>query len=224
MVVALLIMNAYYFFPHLDLRKSSRRYAALYTPFRISPRGGEKVLFTVLLSYQQLGYRCLLFLEQANVCQTVTCIRATAEKLQVEGIDWNRVTVILGAHRQSHVATMYHVDAYYEIGNSKFPRNHAIGKRHNIYHCQFPFDLDKPSSRELLEKLASFDLVHVSSKFVHEWYMRYTLPEIIRYEGSGWKLPSVRVVPSPIGGKQLEAVTATSMKLLDDKEGMESGE
>ena len=197
--------------------KPSRKYAAFYTPFSLSTGGGEKVLLTALLSYQQLGYHCLLFLEPSQTCITITCIQLTAERVQVEGIEWDRVSVILGARRNRYISTWYDIDVYFELGNNKYPQNYALGKIHNVYHCQFPFDLDQKLSPRLMKILASFDLVHVSSKFVHEWYMKCTLPEIIRYEGSGWKLPSVRIVPSPIGGKRMEAVTATSMKLLDDK-------
>lgn len=193
----------------------------MYTPYRLSPGGGEKVFLTALSSYQQLGYHILLFLDPAKFCQTIDCIRQAAEKLLIEDIDWTRVKVILDARRHSHISTWYNVDAYFEIGNTKAPRNFGLGRRHNLYTCQFPFDLDTPLSSESLDILGSYDDVMVYSNYVHFWYMNYTLNDIIRSNGRV-KLPPVRVVAPPVGGKHHETLTTNSLTMLHQKQGASS--
>ena len=198
------------------LRSTSRRkYAALYTPYDLTPGGGEKVFLTTLVTFQDLGYHTLLFIEKSNACPTIECIRSTAEKLRIYDIVWSRVKLMAGARKIDRLSSPHEVEVYMELGNGRTPRNFGLSKIHNMYVCQFPFDKDRPESLNEWKKLESFDTVVVNSAYTRNWYLRYTLPAIMNIQN--YQMPSVKIISSPIGGNDHHSIVFKSLELLETK-------
>lgn len=211
-IVALVIMVGLIW----PLRSTSRRkYAALYTPYDLTPGGGEKVLLTMLVTCQDLGYHTLLFIEKSNACSTIECIRSTAEKLRIYDVVWKKVTLIAGARTVDRITSPHAVDVYVELGNGRIPRNYGLSKKLNLYICQFPFDRDRPEPLKEWKKLEGFDAVVVNSAYTRDWYLKYTLPAIVSFQD--YQIPSVQIVSSPIGGNDHHSTIFKSLELLETK-------
>ena len=143
---------------------------------------------------------------------TKSCIRSTAEKLHILNINYNRLTVIVHSRPSRMLTSKYTVDVFFAIGNEKIPQVYPLGLRHNLFLCQFPFDLHTPASNEDLKILSSYDTVMVYSNYVLEWYLRYTLHLFVNLNDPAIKLPSVKVVSPPVGGRNLRSVILKSIE------------
>ena len=81
----LVIFNLYSIYPSSS---SSKRYAAVYSLSSLPRRKREGLPHVIIKLHQQVvGYHILPFLGLAKFCQTINCIRQTAEKLLVGDID-----------------------------------------------------------------------------------------------------------------------------------------
>lgn len=103
--------------------------AGIYTPFAFTPGGGERVTLYTMLGLQNLGYKIVLFLEKKNVCRTVQCIEKTAEILNIEGINFKNLKIVLGSRqgRERKLNTRLKMDVFWTIGNTKVPRVYGEG-------------------------------------------------------------------------------------------------
>ena len=142
--------------------------SAVYTPYHLTPGGGERVLliFVRVLQHRMKGHLDLV-VTNTNVCQSVDCVRKLAETLDVRGIDWNRFSV----KRLNKARDRY--DIWFAMGNSLLPEVASRGA-YSLYHCQFPFD-GTTDAGELtaLRRLSTYDVVYLNSRYTESWYHRY---------------------------------------------------
>jgi len=133
----------------------------------MTPGGGERVLLCFLKKFQELNGRGVdMVVRSDNVCKEITCLKALAKELDVEGILWKDVKVKLF----NDVRPGYNI--WLSMGNSLFPEVGSYGK-FSIYHCQFPFNGLKYASIGGFEMLKTYDVVYLNSRYTHIWYTRY---------------------------------------------------
>ena len=149
------------------INRNDAQHSAVFTPFKLTPGGGEKVVLTFARKFQELtGGHVDLLVKPRNVCKRLKCIKELARALVVDGIDWDRLSVKVF----SRARPWYNI--WFMIGNTLTPQISSRG-RFNIYHCQFPFDMGfMKSPFEGLRILATYDVVYLNSEYTKTWYDR----------------------------------------------------
>jgi len=157
--------------------------SAVYTPYHLTPGGGERVLLNFVKVIQRRTSGTLdLVVTTKNVCQSVECVQQLAGTLDVRGIDWNRFAI------KSLNEAYEEYDIWFAMGNTLLPETASRGA-YSIYQCQFPFDgVRDLGQHTALKRLTTYDTVYLNSKYTEAWYYRYLTDkrEIIS------RLPNVR--------------------------------
>ena len=143
--------------------------AAIYTPYHLTPGGGERVLLKFAKKFQELHPKQKVYfvVEKDNVCKRVSCLKSLGSALDVKDIEWARVRVIF----RKHATPTF--DIWLSMGNDLLPRMPSLG-RYAIYHCQFPFmGANEIDTMHLLEQLSTYDVVYLNSEYTYNWYKRF---------------------------------------------------
>ena len=167
--------NVYYKFPCesslLDSggawRKRETR-SAVYTPYHLSPGGGEKVLLNTIKQIQMITYGHVdVVVEHKNTCQRIHCLKDLARRLNVVDLKWDRIAIKLA----STIELKYNI--WFAMENRLFPTKQNFG-RFGIYHCQFPFDgRDPKQAFQGVQRLSSYDVVYLNSRYTQFWFERH---------------------------------------------------
>jgi len=174
----------------------SKGRSAIYTPYHLSPGGGERVLLCFIKKFQEVNGKGVdMVVDSSNTCKTKTCLKALAKTLDVAGISWVDVKVILLRDARPG----YNI--WLSMGNSLFPDVASYGL-FSIYHCQFPFNGLKYASVDGFKRLTSYGVVYLNSQYTFRWYTRYlstfrlqTQPTSGR--GTHLRLPQIIHFPPP---------------------------
>jgi len=149
-----------------------RQSCLAFTPYDLSPGGGEKYLLEFILTMQDLGCDVELLTMASNHCKDHDCISRTADLLRVPvRVHEVRLTFVELLDLDTYLRSK-RPDVYFELGNKKIPFNPNPGK-FGIYMCQFPFDLDANVADSDLRKFSTFDAVFVNSEFTQTWYHEF---------------------------------------------------
>ena len=70
----------------------SEKFAALLSPYAVTPGGGERYLLETLKVYQSFGYFVHLITDERTACNDFSCIKKTSEKLHIS-LNFDRVNV-----------------------------------------------------------------------------------------------------------------------------------
>ncbi len=168
---------------------SDNREAAIYTPYHLTPGGGEKYLLTTVQSLQMSGYRVVIYVDHSNVVQTLEGVLQTAAALQVH-LRSEILSLSLWSSRK------FNYDIFWALGNSKHPMVRPIGQI-SLYMCQFPFDLDALPSRHDLKLLSLYDVVLLNSFFTRHHYDEFMSLSYQSVLQAGALLPHVQVLHPP---------------------------
>lgn len=178
--------------------KRDVRTAALFTPYNLTPGGGEKYLLTAARTFVDMNYKVTIIIYNRNVCHTKECIQETVDKLNVD-LDMNQVTILLIDHiHYFYKNKMSSYDLFFLLGNEKIPQLPGIG-RLNIFMCQFPFDINRLEEDHGIRRLSTYDIVLLNSYFTLHHYEEYILPYFVKAEALGLVHPSVKVLYPPTG-------------------------
>lgn len=135
--------------------------ALVFSPYHLNPGGGERYILTIAAALEKMGYQTF-FATPDNLSQTR--LRNLGRDLH---LDLNRINPISWSKALS--------DTNFEIqvtmGNEVIPPVQGIAA-HNIYHCQFPFDINEDLVANNLEFLSTYKSVIVNSNFTKENYLR----------------------------------------------------
>lgn len=173
--------------------------AAVFTPYDIVFGGGERYLLAVARSVQMEGYFVDVLVESQNSCNSTERLVEVAKGLRVE-LDPSRVALKIVAKDHAKRSLDVRRDLYsvfVSIGNEKAPLAKGVGFV-NIYMCQFPFDLDRPSEDVDVESLASYDNVLVNSKFSATHYDFFASKILFRAVHDFGNAPQVDIVHPPV--------------------------
>jgi len=155
-----------------DVSLLNRQSCLAFTPYDLSPGGGEKYLLEFILTMQNLGCNVELLTMASNHCKDHDCISRTADLLRVPvRVQEIRLTFVELLDLDTYIRRK-RPEVYFELGNKKIPFNPNPGK-FGIYMCQFPFDLDANVADNDLRKFSTFDAVFVNSEFTQTWYHEF---------------------------------------------------
>lgn len=157
--------------PDLALEDPSSKLAysgsAVFTPYHLTPGGGERVILNFVKKFQHLtGETVDLLVTRENICHRTSCLKKLAANLDVKGIDWNRVAIKRGVKQSAK--ERYNI--WFSMGNELLPAERNRG-RIGIYHCQFPFDGSFPGRMSSgLRRLSTYHVVYLNSLFTETWF------------------------------------------------------
>ena len=181
-----------YSYKRCDVERS-----AVYTPYDLTPGGGEKVLISVVAALQRLtGCDVVVLVERKNSCREKNCLRKLTTQLSVSNLDVHKVKFRIRTKKRHKYLV------FFAMGNSFMPSLRNRG-HFGIYHCQFPFDSQDPrlGKQTSLVQLASYDAVYLNSQYTASWYGRMLRNEQRVYSavhGKSLKLPTVLHFPPPV--------------------------
>jgi len=135
--------------------------AVLFTPFALTPGGGERYLLSLA--------QALAPSHQVILATPCRYSRARLRQLSIElGLDLSRL--ILRTEQDLHDAPA--ADLLVAMGNYLVPPIRPLARK-NLYHCQFPFPLPdhRAPTPEECSRLTSFDSIVVNSEFTRKNFL-----------------------------------------------------
>eukprot|EP00955_Chlamydomonas_euryale_P082723 363760-Chlamydomonas_euryale.AAC.7 len=169
---------------------SGAGHAAVFTPYHITPGGGEKYLLSAVEAMQSMGYFVTIYVRPFNRCSSVADLMQTASFLRVT-LDQSKVSL------QIWTDDVPRVHVFFVLGNEKHPQVAPIGVV-NMFMCQFPFDLDRYIEQDMSENLGGFNFVLLNSFFSFSWYNRLLSPWINQRVSHAALLPDIVVLHPPV--------------------------
>lgn len=152
---------------------------ALYTPYPLTPGGGERYLLTIAATFGR-GCRCVLFTpDRYSRMRLLTLARELA-------LDLDHVGLAPIAEAGSHER----FDTFVCMGNELLPPVAGLGAV-NLFHCQFPFPMAAGHHGPRWRHLDGYDGVVVNSAFTARHYRD-------GLERFGLAAKPVLVVPPPV--------------------------
>jgi glycosyltransferase involved in cell wall biosynthesis len=142
-----------------NIVSSEKPSAIIYTPFDLNPGGGERYLLS-------LG---VALADRYNVtfATKFPYSRIRLQQLSCEfGIDFSRLALA----NEASIHEGEKPSLFIAMGNHVIPPINPIGDT-NIYHCQFPFEMDPPPSAAEFASLFRFQKVIVNSEFTRGHYL-----------------------------------------------------
>jgi O-antigen biosynthesis protein len=142
-------------------RNKSNKKAIVYSPYNLTPGGGERYILTLATVLNTMGYDTY-FSTPDNLSQTR--LRNLGRDLgidldSIKPLNWNAALSITD------------IDVQVTMGNEVLPPVPGIAK-HNIYHCQFPFDMNGDLVANNQIYLNSYSVVMVNSIFTQQNYLK----------------------------------------------------
>lgn len=172
--------------------------AGLFTPYGITPGGGEKYFLTAALAFQTMGYEVDILVYFSNVCDTFQKLQATTEAVRVS-LNFEKIRLVRVSNDVTFKSLRY--DAFFALGNFKMPPIAALGSTINIWMCQFPFDLNATSYDRPIY-LNDYDITLVNSRYSQRWYAHFIEPYIEKYIISNESYPSLEILYPPVNSIQ----------------------
>ena len=179
------------------MTKGNKRVGML-TFHNIVPGGVERYFLTSARAFQLQGFRVDILVKSDNKCKTIEFVRATAEFLRIE-LDYRKLSLKVIRVKGNRIQRASHsYDIFFVLGNQKIPQVFGLGKNLNIYMCQFPFDLGRPSDEAMLNIISEYDIVLVNSLYTLGWYAKVIQPAFNQSRILGKKTPSVQILYPPV--------------------------
>ena len=132
----------------------------LYTPYSILPGGGERYLLSIAAALRDIAEVELVASHPWSRLRLLT----TARELSLDIGDMRPVTLAEAASHQPY-------DIFVAMGNEIVPPVAAMGKR-NVFHCQFPFPMDRRVLSQRRHWLKGYGSIIVNSGFTRDHVCR----------------------------------------------------
>ena len=159
--------------------------AVLYTPYNLSPGGGERYILTMAQ-------------EISTSLPTALCTPFEVSRVRLSNLsrELNLELKELGLSSSRNVHAASPIDIFVSMGNEVLPNIAALGK-FSIFHCQFPFDVDEGFFARNWGFLDKYNLVIVNSEFTKRHYLA-------KCSELGLSCPPVEVIYPPVQVAQRE--------------------
>jgi len=168
--------------------------SAIFTPYHLTPGGGEKVILTFVAQLQRLTGRPVdILVSEDNVCKAKSCAQQVAHAVDVVGIDWDEVNIEILGEQSGYLIWIHTTNSLYPF----VPSRGLVG----VLHCQFPFDGQQPNSIQGFQHLGSYRIVYLYSEYALKWYSVFLEKELTKYEketGVVHQLPHLTQFPPPV--------------------------
>jgi GT2 family glycosyltransferase/glycosyltransferase involved in cell wall biosynthesis len=152
--------------------------AVVYTPYPLSPGGGERYVLSVAARLSRRYRTFVVVPDQYSRFR----LRQLGEELD---LDLGEIRIALATDLPQFAGC----DVFFAMGNEVLPPIRAFGRR-KIFHCQFPFSMDGEQAARMYGNLAGYDRVVVASPYVKRHYEARIAP-------FGPAVPPVVILPSP---------------------------
>jgi glycosyltransferase involved in cell wall biosynthesis len=210
------VMSIYSSSTALTVDGTSTR-AAVFTPFGLSPGGGEKYFLSSALAFQAMGYNVDVIVGKDNVCDEIAKLQQVAAALRVP-LNFNKIRLV-----QLWTASLWEIpnpalrplkyEAFFTMQNWRFHDVDPIGTELNMWMCQFPFDRDGALRERQVASIRNrelqYDVVFVNSMYSEEWYYYYTKQFIEPQIDNAEPFPAVEILYPPVNGYELVPGTAS---------------
>lgn len=191
--------------------------AGMYTPFHLTPGGGERYFLSSALVMQDLGYSVTILVPRNSIVRTLDEVRATAEALRIS-LDYSRLSLemvhnpdksgILLDEKDSALK-MDTYDVFYSLGNNKLPDVTPLGKKFNIFMCQFPFNFEEWDEIYSINAFSLYDLILLNSRFTHHWYSKSVAVSYQELMKMRLPVPSISILFPPVEPFHVPVATRT---------------
>jgi glycosyltransferase involved in cell wall biosynthesis len=179
-----------------DLMLRSVDIAAVYTPYHITPGGGERYLLTSAYVFQKMGFVVHILVDINNKCQNINQLMVVSKFLRISLVPER--TKLLSGYSYERLKPRKRIKVFFLLGNSKLPQTPGIGNDLNIYQCQFPFDLDRAPTESEIRDMTTYDIVLLNSAYTHDWYIHFT-NDIYTNSRSAFKaMPTLAILNPPV--------------------------
>jgi glycosyltransferase involved in cell wall biosynthesis len=179
-----------------DLMLRSVDIAAVYTPYHITPGGGERYLLTSAYVFQKMGFVVHILVDKYNKCQNVNQLMVVSRFLRIDLLPER--TKLLAGYSYKLLKPRKRIKVFFLLGNEKLPQTPGIGKDLNLYMCQFPFDLDRPPTDKESHDISTYEVVLLNSKYTHDWYIHFT-KSIYNNASLAYKsMPTLAILHPPV--------------------------
>jgi glycosyltransferase involved in cell wall biosynthesis len=158
----------------------SNKRALVYTPDNVQVGGGENYLISSVLLLQRMGYFVdFMVNKKHNICQSITCLLATAKTLSIPLIP-ELVQFSSLVPSQAGILPLKNrieYEVFFYMGNHKAPWIVNPAK-FGIFMCQFPFDLAQKLSDEELARLNTYHQVWMNSQYSLKYFTKFLMPSV----------------------------------------------
>lgn len=141
--------------------REARMRVLIYTPYQLTPGGGERYLLTIAESFKDVASVALVTPQPISRARLLTMGREFA-------LDLDQVELLAPSDLESREA----FDLAFILGNEIFPTIGRLGL-HNVFICQFPFDFETEASSEIQRPFwYDLELVLTYSDYVRGYAIR----------------------------------------------------
>jgi len=145
----------------------SQKIIGIYHPYHFTLGGGEKYLSTMIKCFIKKGY-VVMFYNYSNTSLVFKTFSNYLNPLEIKYIKHFSDRYILNSNYKNNLPKF---DYFIYLNNNSIPRFAGLGKI-NIYHCQFPYDLNvcaNINDTNTKIKLSSYDIIYVNSEFTENY-------------------------------------------------------
>lgn len=180
-------------------------HVAMFTPYHLTPGGGERYFLSSALVMQDLGYFVTIMIPLHSIIRTVSEVRETAEALRIN-LDYKRLAIELvevRGNRHLYDASGNRIEKgiyeiFYSLGNNKLPDIFPLGEKYNMYMCQFPFNFRLPDPVLSLEIFSQYDVILLNSRYTHQWYSDSAAISYRHLMDRHMPVPSISILFPPV--------------------------
>ena len=143
----------------------SQKLVAINHPYHFTTGGGEKYISTVIKYFIKKGYFIIFF----NHSETELIFKTFSQYLNQ--YECNQIISFHDSllYDNNFKEKLPEFDYFFYVNNNTIPDFTGIGKI-NIYHCQFPFDLNHTeNSKEKQDIISSYKIIFVNSEFTQQY-------------------------------------------------------
>jgi GT2 family glycosyltransferase/glycosyltransferase involved in cell wall biosynthesis len=159
----------------------SKKIAVVYSPYNLTPGGGERYVLSLALAAKENGYT------------TYFCSPEKYSKFRLHTVAYELGLDVSGINllSEANLDIMRDVSLFIAMSNELSPSIKARGIDKNIYHCQFPFPMSDWHKTNCINNVTGYDQVIVNSEFTKKHYEKKALKYHV-------KIPRVTVVSPPV--------------------------
>ena len=143
----------------------SQKIVCVYHPYHFTIGGGEKHISTIIRYFIKIGYFIILYNHSEDVL-----IRKTLS-LYLTNDETNKIKCIHSKflYNPNYKKKIPEFDYFIYVNNSTIPDFPGFGKV-NVYHCQFPFDLNQVKKDAKNQGIvSSYQIMYVNSEFTKKY-------------------------------------------------------
>lgn len=164
-----------------EVEGSNDKVAVIYSPYNLTPGGGERYVLSLAISARDNGYKTYF-------CSPEKYSKYRLHTIAHElGLDVHNIALM----GEEELHSRLDVSLFIAMSNELSPSIKAKGLEKNIYHCQFPFPMSDWHQTNCIDNVTDYDIVIVNSEFTKQAYQREAKKFFVA-------IPNVEVISPPV--------------------------